>query len=522
MSTMDNLKSLKEDLEKNEQNEIEAISGSFNEDVELTEEDKAQLDELKSSIGNKTMVITETDANGNTLQTPIGEYAKSLDEKVAVLKETTEGSEVIKTLNSGDIKKSVEQMKADARDQAIKAFRSLSVSEEEEISDDDYLSINDEAIHSLMSYFKMDRMDSDAAIKKLAKLTMKDICNILPEKFVKIYTTPAEIAANNIKAKERLLASIGYLSVTGPELDYLNEYIDEEHKLAAVNERLMKCQIDFAEMIKDPKNMSEIIKETLDIDPVDTSFWAKYIKSPRDVHNKFAQRVVMQRRYKDAYKKVLEEYPVSPENTKAREIIMNELMECDNKMDVYQNVCELTLMNSLWDILVDRYKSNKKTTMNYLIREAEDAVERIRKCKQNVPFPGYKGDMKRADQIFKAYMIAYPAMVRNYNKTIDEISKKEDATKTDIVPIAVEGYTEDEVVVVFSLMLLILMGRILKKLSSNTATKYDAIHLDAYFNIFCRLGTDIYIMTDIWNMMKDFVKYVLDTYYSADKSTLKV
>lgn len=520
--SMNNLLSLKEDLKKNEENELEAISGSFNDDVELTEDEKARLEKLREKTQDNVMVVQETDEQGNVVQTPVTEYAKSLDDKVAVLKETTEGSEVLKTLNSGDIKKSVEQMKEEARIQAISTFRQLAVTGDE-ISDEDYLKINDDAIASLMKYFKLDRMNGDVVIKKLAKLTMSDICKILPEAFVNIYTTPAEIKANNYKAKERLLASIGYLSVTGPELDYLNEYIDEEHKLAAVNERLMKCQIDFAELIKDPKNMSEIIQETLEIDPIDTSFWAKYIKSPRDVHNKFAQRVVIQRRYKDAYKKVLEDYPVSEENARARDIILAEILECDNKMDVYQKVCDLELMRDLWPILTERYQSNKKTTMNYLIKEAQDAIERIRKCKQNVPFPGYKGDMKRGDQIFKAYMIAYPAMVRNYNKTLQDIKEKEgESFKSYVESIVVDGYTEDETVVIFSLMLLILMGRILKKLTSNTATKYDAIHLDAYFTIFCRMGTDIYVMTDVWLLMKDFVKYVLDTYYTADKKVMKV
>ena len=62
----------------------------------------------------------------------------------------------------------------------------------------------------------------------------------------------------------------------------------------------------------------------------------------------------------------------------------------------------------------------------------------------------------------------------------------------------------------FSTLLVILMGRILKKLYGNHQDKYDAITLDSYFQIFCRMGMDIYIMQDFWTMMKDFVQYTID------------
>ena len=62
-------------------------------------------------------------------------------------------------------------------------------------------------------------------------------------------------------------------------------------------------------------------------------------------------------------------------------------------------------------------------------------------------------------------------------------------------------------------MIVILMGRIMKRFSSNTHTKYDAIMLDCYFQLFCKMGTDIYIMTDIWNMMKNDLVYILEKFY---------
>ena len=58
----------------------------------------------------------------------------------------------------------------------------------------------------------------------MRKLSLRQIAEFVPSEFMSIYTRPSEVAADNIKAKERLLASIAYLVTTGPEMDYLNEY----------------------------------------------------------------------------------------------------------------------------------------------------------------------------------------------------------------------------------------------------------------------------------------------------------
>ena len=63
-----------------------------------------------------------------------------------------------------------------------------------------------------------------------------------------------------------------------------------------------------------------------------------------------------------------------------------------------------------------------------------------------------------------------------------------------------------------SLYLLILYGRIIKKLCGRNSTKYDAIENDAYFTMYCKLGSDIYLMTDYWNMMKEYIEFAIKTW----------
>lgn len=527
---MSNLTNLVNDLAEQEKNMQEAAQNNFNDNMELTPEEEARLTQMKEE---RTVSVAETDEMGRVVNTPVSEYAANLDNRV---KEINELGDSIKTMNSGDITASMDDLKKDARDRALKAFREMSV-DKGNITDDDYIAINNSAIEALMERFKLDKLDFDTILKKLAHKPLREICSILPEKFVNIYVTPKELAANNIRAKERLLSTIGYLAVTGPEMDYLNDYIEEENKLAVVSKRLLQCQIDFANMLQDKDKLSDILKKSYEIVPLDTSFWAKYIKQPNKVHNEFAQRVVINQMYREAYEKLLADYAEidltpyldNPERMaemakeaafrqKARKVIQDEIEECNNKIQAYSKVCDMNLLHELWATLTERYTGDKRVNEKYLFMQATDAIDRIRKSKQNVPFPSYDGSSKRADMILKTFMISWNRMVKHYNNTITDIQKKneeaeqkEDLSGIDLIH--VDQYPDDHVINCMGLLLVILMGRVMKALSKNDRTKYDAIMLDSYFQLFCQMGTDIYIMSEIWNMMKDFVLYALGHYY---------
>jgi len=529
---LDNLTKLQNELEQQKRNEEEAIKVASvgGESVELTDEEKARID---SAAKSRQIVVSSTGQNGTSKDVDLVEYAKGLDDRVIELGKAEGMEQMLKAINSGDIVKSAESIKSEAREQAIQAFKKLAVNDQN-ISDDEYITINNQAIACLQQHFGMNRLDSEVLLKKLYRLRLKEICDILPPEFTEIYVTKSELEANNSKAKERLLATIGYLVVTGPELDYLNDYIDTENKLVVVSQRLLQCQVDFADMIKDERTMSQIIADTIDLCPVDTSFWSKYIKQPNRVHNEFAQRVVIQEKYREAYLKILDDYPVilleeyvnDPDalaehakeaafNEKARAMIQAEITEAENKIAVYKNVTDMQLLKERWPLVVERFGPNakgKKLDMNYLLKEALAAIDRIRRCRQDLPFPGYNGS-KRPEDIFQAFIQDYSRMIINYNHAIHTVADKEPDRDMSAYLIHVDGVPDDATAVVFSISIALLMGRVTKALTKNDATKYDAIMLDAYFQLFCRMGLDIYIMQDVWAMVKDFVKYVIDTYY---------
>ena len=529
-SGMNNLMNLKNDLELQQQTEADLDSGSYIEQ-EFTQEDQAVIDQIRKEGSNRGVVVTDVDSEGRSTSQPIQEYAKTLDEKVAVIGEAgTDKSAVIKTLNSGDIGGMTDRMKQEAKAYSMQAYRALSV-QHTDLTDEQIDEINEKTFEALKSYFKVNKLYSDVLIPKLKKMPFSQLSRIIPEEFMSIYVTEAEVQKNNYQARERLLTALGYVMLTGPEMDYLNSYIEDENKLALVSQRILRCQVDFAEMLKDEQKISEIVAKTFDIAPNDTSFWSKYIKLPNRLLNEYAQRAVLQEMYQEAYTKLLDEYPVMLDceyevateeqrattdfNKKARAIIQEEIDEAAAKASVYRSITNLDLMKELFPILDTRYRKDVRLSQKFLVKECQAAIERARRCKQNVPYPGFKAGMNREDQIYRSYIAAYSGMIANYNTTILSVYKKEmDAQEgktpeTDIEAIWLDGYNPTLVAQVFSVVLAIMMGRIMKRCAENTATKYDAIVLDSYFQMFSKLGMDIYVMNDVWLILKPLVLYIL-------------
>ena len=529
-SGMNNLMNLKNDLELQQQTEADLDSGSYIEQ-EFTQEDQAVIDQIRKEGSNRGVVVTDVDSEGRSTSQPIQEYAKTLDEKVAVIGEAgTDKSAVIKTLNSGDIGGMTDRMKQEAKAYSMQAYRALSV-QHTDLTDEQIDEINEKTFEALKSYFKVNKLYSDVLIPKLKKMPFSQLSRIIPEEVMSIYVTEAEVQKNNYQARERLLTALGYVMLTGPEMDYLNSYIEDENKLALVSQRILRCQVDFAEMLKDEQKISEIVAKTFDIAPNDTSFWAKYIKLPNRLLNEYAQRAVLQEMYQEAYTKLLDEYPImldceyeaateeqratSDFNKKARAIIQEEIDEAEAKASVYRSITNLDLMKELFPILDTRYRKDVRLSQKFLVKECQAAIERARRCKQNVPYPGFKAGMNREDQIYRSYIAAYSGMIANYNTTILSVYKKEmDAQEgktpeTDIEAIWLDGYNPTLVAQVFSVVLAIMMGRIMKRCTENTATKYDAIVLDSYFQMFSKLGMDIYVMNDVWLILKPLVLYIL-------------
>lgn len=508
------LENLKRDLDQKAMEDLEANADNFISSTELDTGEEEKIEQLRTEHG-KEVVVSEIGPDGVPVKQSISEFTKALDDKIVVVKTAMDEDKTIKLLNSGEIDRDINRIRQQTQEQALNAYRELS--RRDNISDTEIMDMNNRAIASLQKHFNVDRIESDDLTKRMRKMTLAQISGILPIDFMDTYVSRDNIAKNDQKTKEQLLAVIGYLCVTGPEMDYLNEYIESENRLVMVSKKILQCQIDFTEMLKDEAKMSELVERAVKLSPADDSFWSRYIKLPNRVHNEFAQRVVIQEEYKKAYENLLTDPDVlAHEDTIA--LVKSEIEEADNKIAVYSSICDLTLLKDVASGLFDQYKDQKNLNAKFLMREAVKAVDRVRRSKQDLPFPGYKGNKNnnRPEQILSAYMASYVKMVKSYNDQLLKILKSEQEKEngatatTSVIPIYRSGIPENTVIGYFALVLLIVMGRIVKQMTTNTATKYDAIRLDSYFQMFCKLGTDIYVMTEVWEVLTPIVDLLID------------
>lgn len=497
----------------------EEIPNVFEEDPEVTEEELDSIRKDTDDEGNM-LLIKDKDETGKEVTSSLEEYTADMNDKIANLSDDPDkAKDILRLVDNGDITADLEKVKEDTKAHMMDAFKSMAISDD--LTDETINNANEKAIKAIQDHFHMDRLDSDVLAKKLKKYNARQLMQILPQEFIDLYVSKKEQATNPDMTKEKLIATIAYLVVTGPEADYLNEYIDRENRMALISKELLQCQVDFSDMLKDERYMADIIREAYKYAPKDESFWSKHIQIPNRVHNEFAQRAVMYQKYLEGYLKISDEHAGDED---AQKIIQEEIEDCNAKIEVYQSVCNLEIIPQLWKTLMDRYKSNKKMSTEFIYKEALNAIDKVKRCKQDLPFPGYDGTSKKPEIIFPNYIKAFTGMIFKYNeeieKALDRINEEDrDTTLNGVTGIYLVGYEDNDVFTIYAMLLVILMGRVLKHYFKNNMTKYDAIMLDSYFRLFCKMGTDIYIMQDFWNCMKEDVKYALDTWYLPEKKS---
>lgn len=513
------LESLEKDLQEQAKREQDTYQSIFpdgqNADEEgpviLTKKEWDQINQLEDAPVT-TVTTEDADTGAKTVQS-IEDYAKPLDSDVVSLLNTHTGEmETLKLMNNGDIKKTAISISDEAKQGALKAFRDLAIASDHEYTDDEIIAINAAAMQAVKQDLHLDKLDSEVIARKYARLSLARLAKIIPKEFCDFYISADDIKRNSLKAKERLITALAYTSVTGPELDYLNDYIEKEHRRVTVSSQLMQCQVDFSKMLRDEKTVSQIAAEAAKISAPDTSIWSKYITNdPKRLHNEFAQNAVIFTKYKEAYQKLRAEYENDPDSLA---IIDKEIAECDNKYEIYTTIADLVDLKSLWTTLCARLLEDKRCDYANLVREAKAALKRINDAKQEVPFPVYarnalesvKGEKQKLDKMFDMYMQQFPLIIDRYNNTIAKIQSEDDAAResTDVHQLTLPNIDNMVLYHYLSLLLLILFGRVMKKFSNGS--KYDAIKLDAYFKIYCMLFTDIYLITDLWDAMKDGVE----------------
>ena len=468
-------------------------------DNTLTDDEKRRLDELKrkmaiDSSGKFLAMVQHT--GGQTSELTVDEYLRSVDDNMSTMPDGT------KLINASDdnFLESTGAMINTIKDMAYDQLMSMSVDENMSVErlNTIIVQVSDLCVREL----KTSKITSDMVMEHFSKMTLKKISEIFPMDVIDTFTTEEERFDDPRSAKEKLVSIFSMMIMSRNEVDDLNQYLDNTEKVVNVLLRLEACGKDLAEQLKNPEKFSEIVAKTRlntgepTVNPA-LEKYAGILNHPNTVADGFAVKYVTMMELAEAYRTIKAEY------TDLEEIktIEREIEESEEKANRYLNVYHLTDFAEAYKGYETSAKTDKRTNRSRLSTTCKSYIEKIKKCKVNLNFPGYLPEMKTANEIYLAYVKQMEIALSNYNAKIKTISTEE--------PGILQPINSDPEV--FAGVLLIVMGRLLKKLSKNTSNKFESLELYGYFQRFTKMAhntNDVFTIWDVYSIIKPMIEYI--------------
>ena len=106
--------------------------------------------------------------------------------------------------------------------------------------------------------------------------------------------------------------------------------------------------------------------------------------------------------------------------------------------------------------------------------------------------------MKNASEIYLAYVKRMDDVIKAHNIAVDK-AKAEGLNDLD----RIECDTTT-----FAGVLLIVMGRLLKKLTKNTSYKFEMLEVNSYFQRFAQLGLDLFSIDEVYKIIRPMIDFI--------------
>ena len=483
---------------------VELDKASRLEQYTLTEDEQKRLEELKHqySIGNDNKMVTMvTTTNGSSSETSIKEYFRMVDDNM----ETTKNGLKLVNASDNNLLDSATSLVNSIQDIIYEQIQNMTVNDDGEVVSKDILETISNDINNLcINELKISNVDSDGINKYFSNYTITALKNILPKSFVETFIDSGLLISENAADdRDRIINIIGMMVMSKNEIGRINEYIEYSEKVMQVLIRLEECGKDLSEALKNPQTFSEAVERTRAEtgNPKINELVMKYKSHFKDSNisinagaDYFAIRYVMMQELAKAYEKFKVEYSDKDE----LEAIDNEISESRRKSECYLDACQLETFAQVYSAYEFAAKSDKRTSRKGLNNQGKTYIDKVRKSKLNLSFPGYQATMKNSNEIFISYKQYIDSAVKKYNEMIDSA---ENCNITDLKKINCD--TE-----VLAGVLLTIMARLLKKFTKNTSDKFNAISITSYYQRFSRIGTDLFTIWEMYKIVEPIVKYI--------------
>ena len=471
---------------------------------ELTEEEKVKLAQLKEKFhyDDKSVSVVTRQYGGEAVSVDIREYFRMVDQYMESTNNTMV-EEKLKLVNKADenifsnASELLSVFNTMTQDQ-LKAYTSKSLSPEElsKIS----LHVSEVCKKDL----GRDKISSELVEryyeKEIKGWAYEDFVEHFGAEFADAFLPEGDCKNNILRTRSMFMNVIGLLIVNSDEITNLNAYIEYNERVVEVLERLAKCGEDVAEVLKSSEGFADAAARSRE----ETGFpkahdyaneYSEHFEIRADgSYDYFAIRYVMMRELAKAYEKVKSEYETEADI----EVVDNEIQESLKKADCYLDVAELTTFKEVYAAYEASAKSDKRTSANGLRVQGKTYVEKIRKSKVNLNFPGFMASYNSANEILNGYYKHMHNVISNYNAALD-VAEKEGITGLEKIECDVD---------VFAGVLLTVMSRLMKKLTKNTSDKFESLTVASYFKRYAQIGMDLYSLPDIYNIVKPMVEFI--------------
>lgn len=440
------------------------------EEAPITEEDEAEIAAMKKEAEDTAYIVRDGDK-----EVPLDEFLKPVDEAIPTLKDGTklvsmtqpERSEFVSSIRT----RSAEQLRNAAP---------------VDISEDDFRDLMQKTLAAVKQGLKVTELHRDSVADKLAVLPLEEILEMVPRQLIDVYVPAAVMKDSKRKAKEILISTIEYMVAIGPDSDDFAEYLENQNKLYMVLQAVANKSLEMKDVLSSKETIAEIAKKVVQNADPRTISYMKYVKSPDAINTFFGNKAEISRKFEEAYKELIPNYSDPVEI----EALQHEIDEAAETTKMYESILELETFKSSFNSFVQEFNTDKRSSATSLEKMARKYVERMKRANFSAPFPGFTGGERNVGELYVKCLKHFDEQIDLYNKYVAKSNETENP-KLQLI-----GDKK-----VFCNTLLIVMGRIQKKLLKNSASYRDKNELVAYFELFCRLCTDIFTTAKVVELL---------------------
>ena len=456
-----------------EQEEIDAP----NEEVSLTEEEEQELKELEEETKDG-IVIMKSESNGSEAEMALKDYMASVDKNIPLMK--SDQTKLISMMQPEALHEYIDNAKENSKSALINIAQVP-------IGEIELNNVINQTLSAVRNFLNIDKFRRDEVSRKLGKLKPTELFNIMPSVTMKTFISPAMMKTDRGAAKNLLLDIIDYMIASGPENDDFEVYLETQTKLIEVMQEINETNFKVKDLLESKESMAEMLDKALkQIDPR-TKTYAKYVETPDSIKLRFIQNSEVYKAFANAYRELREKYT----DPKELEVIDNEINDAEGKSELYLSVLNLDRISEVFTNFSGDFMRDKRRSKASLTKMAKQNLERIKKANLDAPFPGYTGNETSNNQIYVNYIAHMKKLADTYNKFVTKANEQE---KEQLAVISDPR--------IFADVLLVVMGRLQKKLLKEPCTFKEKLEIVISFNLFCRLCTDIFTTERVVKMVE--------------------